>query len=242
MIDIDKTYGERVADVYDRLHPAVLNTDDAVATLAGLAGPGPVLELGVGTGRLAIPLAERGLEVIGVDNSPAMLARLGAKPGGNLVEAVLGDFADLGLTRRYHLVLVAADTFFMLTTQDRQVGCFASVARQLTRGGAFVVEAFVPDHARATTGNVVVRKVTTDAVVLGASTHDPVNQRIEGAQILLGAEGIRLAPATMRYAWPAELDLMARLAGLRLSDRWGGWRRERFTADSRRHISVYRAA
>jgi SAM-dependent methyltransferase len=234
------TYGERIAEIYDQLHPGVLVSDDAVELLAGLAGAGPVLELGVGTGRLAVPLAERGLAVTGVDISQAMLDQLAAKPGGRLVETVRADFGDLSLPGRYRLVVVAADTFFMLTTQERQVGCFASVAKQLTDDGSFVVEAFVPDRARAAAGGVVVRKVTADSVVLGASTHDPANQRIDGAQILVDAGGIRLAPAAMRYAWPSELDLMARLAGLRLVERWGSWKRTPFGSDSLRHISVYR--
>jgi SAM-dependent methyltransferase len=234
------TYGEKIAEIYDELHPGVLVSDDAVATLAVLAEQGPVLELGVGTGRLAIPLAQGGLRVTGVDVSRAMLDRLAAKPGGELVEPVLADFADLSLPDRYRLVVVAADTFFMLTTQEQQVRCFATVSKLLTGGGAFVIEAFVPDRARAAGGSVVVRKVTSEAVVLGASTHDPTRQRIDGAQILIDASGVRMAPATMRYAWPSELDLMARLAGLRLDARWGDWRRRPFAPDCLRHISVYR--
>lgn len=234
------TYGEKIAEIYDELHPGVLVSDAAVDTLAELAGPGPLLELGVGTGRLAIPLAERGLPVTGVDISQAMLDRLAAKPNGGLIEAVLADFAELSLPTRYRLVVAAADTFFMLTTQEQQVRCFASVAKQLTDDGAFVVEAFVPDRARAASGNVVVRKVSADSVTLGASTHDPMNQRIDGAQILIDATGMRMAPAIMRYAWPSEIDLMARLAGLRLAHRWGDWRRGPFTPASARHISTYR--
>jgi SAM-dependent methyltransferase len=243
-----RTYGQRVAADYDRLHPQVLTTDAAVERLAELAGEGPVLELGVGTGRLAIPLAARGLAVTGVDIAAAMLEQLAAKPGGERVESVLGDFAelgdlaDLGLPTSYRLVVVAADTFFLLTSQERQVRCVASVAEHLHPDGCFVVEAFVPDRARATAGGVAVRKVTEDSVVLGASTHDPAQQRIDGAQIIIDAAGIRFAPATMRYAWPSELDLMARLAGLRLRERHGGWQREEYTSASPRHVSVYEPA
>src|SRR5262249_34186750 len=159
----------------------------------------------------AIPLAERGLAVTGVDISPAMLDRLATKPNGDKVRTVLGDFADLDLPDRYRLVVVAADTFFMLTTQDLQVRCFQRVARHLDGGGAFVIEAFVPDRARATAGGLAVRKVTADMVVLGASTHDPSRQLIDGSQVVIDARGVRLAPARLRYAWPSELDLMARL-------------------------------
>lgn len=239
--DEDRTYGEKIAEVYDELHPGVLTSDAAVERLAGLAGDGPVLELGVGTGRLAIPLAARGLRVAGVDISPAMLARLADKPGGERVHTVEGDFAELSLQERYRLVVVAADTFFMLTTQERQVRCFASVARHLTPGGVFVIEAFVPDRAKATAGSVAVRNVSADSIVLGASVHDPAEQRIRGAQILIKASGIQFAPATLRYAWPSELDLMARLAGLRLRERMGGWEAETFGASSLRHVSVYEA-
>jgi SAM-dependent methyltransferase len=235
------TYGEQVAQVYDQLHPDVLTSDEAVARLAELAGRGPVLELGVGTGRLAIPLAERGLRVTGMDISRAMLARLAKKPHGGMVDTVLGDFAELSLPNRFALVVVAADTFFMLTSQERQVRCFAAVAKHLAPGGVFVIEAFVPDRARATAGGVTVRKVNSDSLVLGASTHDPASQRIDGAQILIDAGGVRFAPASMRYAWPAELDLMARLGGMRLQERWGGWNREPFGADRLRHVSVYEA-
>ena len=235
------TYGEKIAEIYDELHPGVLAGTEAVETLAELAGQGPLLELGVGTGRLAVPLAERGLRVTGVDIARAMLDRMAAKPNGHLVEAVLADFGDLSLPDRYRLVVVAADTFYLLPTQEQQVRCFASVAKLLTDDGAFVVEAFVPDRARATSGGVVVRKVTARSVVLGASTHDPAGQRIDGAQILIDADGVRFAPASMRYVWPAELDLMARLAGLTLADRWGDWRRRPFGPDSLRHISVYRS-
>lgn len=233
------TYGEKVSSFYDELHPGALVTEECVSALAKLAGPGPVLELGVGTGRLAIPLAERGLEIDGVDCSPAMLERLRSKPGGEQVGAVLGDFAELAMGRAYRLVVVAADTLFLLSTQDEQVRCFERVAEHLEPDGVFVVEAFVPDKARAVTGGLAVRRVGTNSVVLGASVHDPVRQLIDGQQILIDTDGIKLAPGRLRYAWPSELDLMARLAGLCLRVRWNGWQGEAFTAAATRHISVY---
>jgi hypothetical protein len=234
------TYGERVASMYDALHPGVLPTDGSVELLAELAGPGPLLEFGVGTGRLAIPLADRGLEVHGIDCSPAMLERLAAKSGGERVRTVVGDFSEARLPGCYSVVVVAADTLFMLTSQEEQVRCFATAALHLTDDGTFVVDAFVPDKTGygGSTG-LVVRKLTMDSLVLGAALFDPVGQRIEGQQILLSASGASFAPAVLRYAWPAELDLMARLAGLRLRDRWGGWRKEPFDSRSARHVSVY---
>lgn len=237
------TYGQQGAQSYDRMHPGVLCTDDAVRTLSQLAGSGPVLELGVGTGRLAIPLAELGFSVHGVDVAAAMLERLAAKPGGHLVHTVRGDFADLGgqldLSSTYQLAYVAADTLFMLTSQDEQVGCFRTVARRLSPNGRFVVEAFVPGRGVSTNGGVAVRKVNADSVVLGLSVHDPHLQLINGQQIVIDAEGVHMVPGVLRYAWPSELDLMAELAGFRLESRWGNWQQEPFTAQNLRHVSVY---
>lgn len=238
-----ETYGERIADLYDDWSPGILETDACVERLAALAGPGPVLELGVGTGRLALPLAERGLEVHGVDCSPAMLARLAAKPGGERVRTMLNDFTDLALDSVFTLVVVAADTLFLLPDQDAQVRCFQSIAKHLTGDGALVHEGFIPGNTRYAAGqDVVVRRVTADSVVLGTALHDPVRQRLTAQQIMVTAEGIRMVPGVLRYAWPSELDLMARLAGLRLRERWGGWRDEAFTAASARAISVYTPA
>lgn len=232
------TYGDQAASFYDEM-AAALVTADCVSTLAELAGDGPVLELGVGTGRLAVALAERGLSVDGVDCSQAMLDRLRTKDQGNTVTTFLGDFAVLSAPRSYRLVVVAIDTLFMLTSQDEQVSCFQRVARHLVEGGVFVVDVFYPPNARALQGGVVVRKVSTESVVLGASVHDPVGQLVDGQQIVMSAGNVRFAPGRLRYSWPAELDLMARLAGLELRERWGGWGREPFTASSPRHVSVY---
>jgi predicted TPR repeat methyltransferase len=234
------TYGEHVAEIYDRIHPGVLNTDDAVDTLSALACGGSVLELGVGTGRLAIPLAARGLTVHGIDSSEAMLNKLRSKPGGDAVTLFLQDFSNLQQSGKYRLVVVAADTLFMLPTQDDQVRCFNNVARHLTPDGLFVVEAFVPDQtAYASGGSLVVRRVSTSDVVLGAATHDRAGQLITGQQILIDNDGFHLAPGLLRYAWPSELDLMALLAGMRLRSRWGGWQQGTFSSASSRHVSVY---
>ena len=234
-----ETYGDRIADVYDGFY-TTLDTEGAVETLAGLAEGGPVLELAIGTGRLALPLAERGLEVHGIDASEQMVAKLRAKPGGGRIAVTMGDFADVAAGGRFSLIFVAFNTFFALLTQDDQLRCFANVSARLADGGVFVVEAFFPDLARFDRGqrvNVILLEV--GRVGVDAAKHDPVEQRIDSQHVLISEEGTKLYPVSIRYAFPAELDLMARLAGLELQNRWGGWRREPFTADSPRHVSVY---
>ncbi|HVC32819.1 MAG TPA: class I SAM-dependent methyltransferase [Chloroflexota bacterium] len=234
------TYGDRIADVYDSWHVERLPADDTVALLAALAGQGPALELGIGTGRIALPLAARGIAVHGIDASGKMVARLRAKPGGAEMPVVIGDFAEVGVDRRFALIYVVFNTFFALLTQDDQVRCFRSVADHLTEDGVFVIEAFVPNPTRYSRGKQVdVARIDVDQVVLMVAQHDPVAQRITSANVLLAEGGVRLFPVELRYAWPTELDLMARLAGLHLRDRWGGWQRDPFTATSTQHVSVY---
>jgi SAM-dependent methyltransferase len=212
-----------------------------VAFLVEHAAAGPVLELGVGTGRLALPLAARGVEVHGIDASERMVARLRSKPGGERLPVTVGDFTDVAVAGRFQLVFVAFNTFFALLTQDAQVRCMAGVAGRLLPGGAFVVEAFVPDLTRFDHGQEVSAvEVGLDRVRLDVARHDPVNQRVDSQHLELGPGGIRCDPVRVRYAWPGELDLMARLAGLALEERWAGWRREPFTAASAQHVSVYR--
>lgn len=236
----ESTYGDRIAEIYDELHAWHLDTDTAVDALAKLAGDGPVLELGVGTGRLALPLAERGLEVHGIDASEAIVARLREKPSGDRIPVTMGDFAEVPVDGAFRLVFVAFNTFFALPSQEDQVRCFRGVADHLTDDGIFVIEAFVPDPSRFDRGQrLEASKVETDRVVLEASTHDPVAQRSVALHVVISGQGPKVYPVEIRYAWPAELDLMARLAGLRLRNRWGGWREEPFTASSTRHVSIY---
>ena len=236
------TYGDRVADVYDCM-PQVLGRDTgrAVAALAELAGRGPVLELGIGTGRLALPLAARGLAVHGIDASEQMINKLRAKPDGDRIPVAIGDFADVAIDGRISLIFVAFNTFFGLLSQEDQVRCFARVAEHLTADGAFVLEAFVPDVTRFDRGQRVgVTHAGVDDVQLEASVHDPVTQRIRSHHIVVSNEGgTRLYPIQVRYAWPSELDLMARLAHLHLRVRWSDWDKSEFTAMSRSHVSVY---
>jgi hypothetical protein len=235
------TYGDRWADVYDEwARLAELDTDAAVDFLAELAGDGPALELAVGTGRIALPLAERNVEVEGIDASARMVERLRAKPGGERLKVTIGDMADVGVSGRYRLVYVVFNTIFALLTQEDQARCFENVAARLDGGGAFVVEAFVPDLTRFDRNQRVdALEVESDRVRVDVARHDPVHQRISTQQVDVTEAGTRLYPVQIRYAYPSELDLMARLAGLRLKERFGGWRREPFTAESGKHVSVY---
>ena len=237
----ETTYGERIADVYDSLSQIPKDTDEAVDFLAELAGDGRVLELGIGTGRLALPLRARGIRIEGIDASPAMVAQLRRKPGGQEIPVAMGNFVDLADGGRFDLIFIAFNTFFALPTQEDQLRCLERIAERLEPRGGFVIEAFVPDVTRFDRGQrVQVTDVEMEAVRLDASQHDPVNQRIVAQHIVVTERGTRFYPVQLRYVWPSELDLMARLAGLRLEHRWGGWRREPFTAASGKHISVYR--
>jgi SAM-dependent methyltransferase len=237
------SYGDEWAGSYDdftawRFGPDA--TSAAAAALADLAAGGPVLELGIGTGRVSLPLAERGVEVHGLDASEAMVARLRAKPGGDRIPVTIGDFADVAVDGTFSLVFVVFNTLFALLTQEDQVRCFANVAAHLAKGWVFVVEAFVPDLSRFEHGqHVGVERLEPGAVYLDASRHDLATQRVSAHQIVLSADRVRLRPIELRYAWPSELDLMARLAGLTLRDRWGGWDKEPFDSASPSHVSVY---
>jgi SAM-dependent methyltransferase len=212
----------------------------AAAFLTARARDGPALELGIGTGRLALPLAAGGVAVHGIDLSEPMVARLRAKPGGEAVGVTIGDFADVGrlVAGPFALVFVAFNTLFELASQDDQLRCVEGVAAVLAPGGAFVVEAFVPDLTRLEQ-SVAATHVGTDEVVLNASRHDPLTQQVRGHDIVVVDGRVVLEPWSIRYATVPELDLMARLAGLRLRERHGGWSGEPFTAASTRHVSVY---
>lgn len=237
------TFGDRIAGVYDRWHTIPQDADEAVEFLATLSGRGPVLELGIGTGRVALPLASRGIEVHGIDASEEMVARLREKPGGAAIPVTIGDFADVAVEGSYGLVFVVFNTIWALLSPQDQQRCVAGVARRLAAGGAFVVQAMVPDPSRFDRGQRVgAAFVGVDEVVLEASKHDAERQRADSQYVVIREEGISLYPVRVRYIWPSELDLMAELAGLRLRERWGGWHREPFGADSTQHVSVYEPA
>jgi len=213
----------------------------AVAFLESLAGGGPALELAVGAGRIALPLAARGIRVDGVDISPAMVAQLRAKPGGDQLAVTIGDFADVPVPGAYRLIYVVWNTLFNLLTQDDQVRCFENVAAHLTDDGSFVIEAALPGslHRLRDHQYVDAEAVEMDEVRLDVARHDPVRQLLEESHVSLSREGVRVYPIVTRYAWPSELDLMARIAGLRLKERWAGWNREPYTATSSNLVSVY---
>jgi SAM-dependent methyltransferase len=259
-------YGDAFADVYDDWYGDLFDTDSAVEALAALAGSGPVLELGVGTGRLAIPLAARGLTVIGVDASRAMLDRLRAKPGGDRVHPLLADMADVlgdaeqataggtgddgGPNTRlgpdaigaFALVFAAYNTFFNLDTEAAQLRCLEQCARLLAPGGGLAVEAFVPTETDVPRTSLDVRSVRLDGVVLTATEHDAANQVITGQHVELTAEGVRLRPWQVRYLSPAQLDDLAGRAGLTRAERWGGWDGGAFDDGCDTHVTVYRRA
>lgn len=214
--------------------------EETVAFLAGLARDRPVLELAVGTGRIALPLASRGLTVDGIDQSEAMLAVLRQQPGGESLRVVRGDMAhDPAPSVPYGLVYLVYNTIGNILTQDGQVACFENVARQLEPDGVFVVETQVPWVSARRPSFVDAEHVDADTVVLDVNRYDRATQILSENHVRIAADGIRMGPIAQRLVSPAELDLMARIAGLRLLERYGGWQRERFTEDSARHVSVY---
>jgi SAM-dependent methyltransferase len=233
------SFGEDVAEMYRDVQRG--DEIAAVAFLEPLAGRGPALELAIGTGRIALPLAARGVRVDGVDISPAMVAQLRTKPGGDEISVTVGDFADVPVPGNYRLIFVVWNTLFNLLTQRDQVRCFENVAAHLTDDGSFVVEAFVPAFLYRLRNDQYVdaAAIRVNEVRLDVLRHDMATQTIEESHVSLSPAGVRLNPVVQRYAWPSELDLMARIAGLRLKHRWGGWNREPFTSASNTHISVY---
>jgi SAM-dependent methyltransferase len=233
-----ETYGERVAGVYDDWYSDY--DPDAIDTLADLAGQGRVLELGIGTGRIALPLSDKNVKVHGVDAASSMISRLRSKPGSERLTVTEGNFADVPVEEEFALVYIVFNTFFALPSQEEQVRCFRNVAKHLAPGGHFVIEAFVPDLTRFTGGQVNwATSVTADEVQLDVGQHDAATQRVISQKVVITDGNVRLYPVQIRYCWPSELDLMAQVAGLRLRERWSSWKREPFTSDSTKHISVY---
>jgi len=233
-------FGEEVAARYDEeggmFDPAVVTP--TVDLLADLAGQGRALELAIGTGRIALPLAERGVPVAGIDDSEAMVERLRAKPGGDRIEVAIGDFSTTRIAGEFAVVYLVFNTIFNLVTQDAQVACFENAAAHLGAGGAFVIETGVPDLQRLPPGQTII-PFRAEPAGISFDVYDVVTQRASSQHFEFEDGLVRSYPVDFRYAWPAELDLMARIAGLRLRDRWSGWRREPFTALSGSHVSIY---
>ena len=237
----DDYFDERVASTYD--DPTAPENDPALierttALLAEQARDGRALEFAVGTGRLALPLVARGIEVHGIELSRAMVGQLRSKPGGGDVPVTIGDMASTRLAERFSLVYLVFNTIMNLTTQAAQVDTFGNAAAHLGPGGRFLIETMVPQLRRLPAGSNIVPFHVSDTKV-GFDEYDFVNQGMVSHHIRLDGDAARRFSVPFRYVWPAELDLMAKLSGMRLIERWGGWDRSPFTADSERHISVW---
>ena len=237
----DDHFGERVAARYDESLPDMFRPDvlnPTVDFLAELAGSGPVLELGIGTGRVALPLIEKGISVHGIDLSQAMVERLRAKPGRDAVEVTIGDFATTQVEGDFSLAYLVFNTITNLTTEDAQVECFANVARHLEPGGRFVIENFIPALHRLQPGEKVV-PIQVTPTQLDFDEYDVVNQTLVSHHYRVVEGQLEVLSTPHRYVWPSELDLMARHAGMTLRERWATWTREPFTSTSPSHISVW---
>jgi SAM-dependent methyltransferase len=234
-------FGERVAAGYDEssaelFEPAVV--DPVVDLLAELAGQGSALELGIGTGRIALPLARRDVPVHGIDLSPAMVARLRAKPGAERIGVTIGDFATTTVPGRFSVAYLVFNTIMNLTSQDEQVACFRNAAAHLEPGGCFVLEVMVPALQRLPPGETV-RAFTLTPTHLGFDEYEVASQGLISHHYAVVNGRLEVASLPFRYVWPSELDLMARLAGMTLRERSAGWRHEPFTSDSTGHVSVW---
>jgi SAM-dependent methyltransferase len=240
ILDEPGLFGRQWAATYDQ--PGNPDPTPAVEFLADLAVGGPVLELAIGTGRVALPLAERGVTVEGIEASPEMVALMRAKPGGDAIPVVVGDMADVAVAGPYQLVYLVFNTLFNLTGKGRQEVCFRNVARVLAPGGAFVIEAFVPDPTQFDRDEqqVQVRSVTEGSVTVRLHQYDRAEQTFVRQTVTFTDGGVQLKPFGMRYRWPEQIDELATLAGLRLEARYANWRRDPFGADSTDHVSVYR--
>ena len=237
----DGHFGERIAASYDESSGDMFEQDvvqPAVDLLADLAGSGRALELGIGTGRIALPLAKRGIPVHGIDLSRAMVARLRAKPGGDAIGVTIGDFATTTLDWTFSVAYLVFNTIMNLTTQEGQVACFRNVAAHLEPGGCFVIEVAIPDLRILPPGQTAV-PFHVSPTKWAFDAYDVATQAMSSNYIeVVGGRG-EYTSIPFRYVWPAELDLMAQLAGLRLRERWDGWKREPFTNESRQHISIW---
>ncbi len=235
-------YGAHIGADYDDIYEGVFDTAGAVDRLAELAEGNAVLEFGVGTGRIALALHERGVEVHGVDGSPVMLEHLAAKPRGNEISTSCGDFSSTIVDRTFSVVVLLANTIYALPDQDSQVRCFANAARHLAPGGRFVIEAWVPDPPREHEQlRVRGRRLAPGLAGLVIEDHDPTRQLLMTTQIVVRPDGRTTTfPVVHRYAWPSELDLMAKLAGLELEHRWADWHRRPFARHSNDHVSIWR--
>jgi SAM-dependent methyltransferase len=237
----DGYFDERVAARYDESSAEMFDpvvVDPVVDLLVELAGSGRALELGIGTGRIALPLAQRGVPVHGIELSQAMVARLRAKPGGEAIGVTIGDFATTTVEGAFALAYLVFNTISNLTTQAAQVACFSNVAAHLEPGGCFVIEVGVPGLQRLPPGETL-RAFHVSETRWGLDEYDVVKQGLISHHFEVVDGRLERLSVPFRYAWPSELDLMAQLAGMSLRERWSGWKREPFTSDSRKHVSVW---
>jgi SAM-dependent methyltransferase len=237
----DGYFDEQIAANYDEsddeeFDPEVI--DQTVDFLADLAGSGRALEFGIGTGRIALPLARRGVQVHGIDMSEAMVAKLRAKPGGDDIGVTIGDFATTTVEGSFSLVYLVYNTMMNLTTQEAQVACFRNAAAHLEPGGCFVIKVMIPELRRLPPGETF-QVFHGGETYWGIDEYDVANQGLVSHHIEIADGSVEVVSMPFRYAWPAEYDLMAQLAGLRARERWSGWRREPFTSESRSHVSVW---
>jgi SAM-dependent methyltransferase len=237
-------FDERIAKGYDArwanlFEPAVV--DPAVSFLADLAGTGAALELGIGTGRLALPLSQRGIRVHGIELSPAMVAQLQTKAGAGDIGVTIGDFAITKVDGTFKLAYLVRNTITNLTTQDEQVECFRNVAAHLEPGGCFVIEVYIPELRRLPPGETI-HAFTVTPTHLGFEEYDVATQIAFSHHYWVVDSQLETFSTPHRYVWPSELDLMARLAGMTLRERWSDWNRAPFTSNSREHVSVWQKA
>jgi SAM-dependent methyltransferase len=234
-------FDERIAKTYEAKWPELFEpavVDPVVSFLAELAGTGAALELGIGTGRIALPLSQRGVPVHGIDLSPDMVAQLRAKPGGDDVGVTIGDFATTRVGGTFELAYLVRNTIMNLTTQEGQISCFQHVAAHLEPGGCFVIEVVVPQLQRLPPGERV-RAFTVTPMHLGFDECDVASQGLISHHYWVVDGQLETRSVPFRYVWPSELDLMARLAGMTLRERWSDWTRAPFTSDSTTHVSVW---
>ncbi len=237
----DGYFDERVAARYDESAAAMFASEvvnPAVDFLVKAAGKGRALELGIGTGRIALPLAQRGVPVHGIELSKAMVARLRAKPGGEAIGVTIGDFATATADGPFSLAFLVFNGMMNLTSQEAQLACFRNVAAHLQAGGCFVIEVGVPELRRLPPGENV-RAFEFGETKWGLDEYEVATQGLVSHHFQIVGEQVERFSVPFRYVWPSELDLMAHVAGMRLRERWGGWKREPFTSESREHISVW---
>jgi len=233
------TYGDIIADIYDQIHKE-LDTSSVVKLLLSFKAK-RVLELGVGTGRIAIPLIQSGLEVYGIESSSKMIETLKNKQYGDKISIIFGDMTTSSINKDFPLIFCIFNTIFCLTKQQKQIECFRNVARHLSKDGIFILECAVPDMGGfAGNQNISVSSISTNDVIISTKIHNAASQEVLIQYIVIeNSNKIRLIPIKTRYAWPSELDTMAYIAGLKLKHRWGNWQQNTFTASSSYHVSVY---